>query len=58
MTSTKKQGAGTSTEHYIQDAAEIRLTARLQEEAEKLGVASQNISSEINENLIIELYSK
>ena len=46
---TKKQGAGTSTEHYIQDAAEIRLTARLQEEAEKLGVASQNISSEINE---------
>ena len=50
MSKTKKQGAGTSIEHYIQDAAEIRLTARLQEEAEKLGVASQNISSEINEN--------
>ena len=45
---TKKQGAGTSTEHYIQDAAEIRLTARLQEEVERLGVASKNISSEIN----------
>ena len=31
----KKQGAGTSTEHYIQDAAEIWLTARLQEEVER-----------------------
>ena len=37
MPKTKKQGAGTSIEHYIQDAAEIRLTARLQEEAERLG---------------------
>ena len=45
---TKKQGAGTATEHFIQDAAELRLTARLQEEAERLGVASKNISSEIN----------
>ena len=45
---TKKQGAGTATEHLIQDAAEIRLTARLQEEAERRGVASKNISSEIN----------
>ena len=48
----KKQGAGTSIEHYIQDAAEIRLTALLQEEAERRGVASKNISSEINENFV------
>jgi len=48
VSKTKKQGAGTSIEHYIQDAAEIRLTARLQEEAERLGVASKSISSEIN----------
>lgn len=52
MKKTKKQGAGTSTEHYIQDAAEIRLTARLQEEAERRGVASKNISSEINEQFL------
>ena len=50
MTKTKKQGAGTSIEHYIQDAAEIRLTALMQEEAERLGVASKNISSEIHED--------
>jgi|TARA_Y100000289_G_scaffold5306_1_gene4833 hypothetical protein len=48
----KKQGAGTSIEHYIQDAAEIRLTALLQEEAERRGVASKNISSEINEDFV------
>jgi len=48
VTKTKKQGAGTATEHFIQDAAEIWLTARLQEEAERLGVASKSISSEIN----------
>jgi len=50
VTKTKKQGAGTSIEHYIQDAAEIRLTALMQEEAERLGVASKNISSEIHED--------
>ena len=48
----KKQGAGTSTEHYIQDAAEIWLTVRLQEEVERRGVASKNISSEINEEFL------
>lgn len=46
---TKKQGAGTSAEHYVQDAAEIYLTAKLQEEAENLGVSISNSSQNIYE---------
>lgn len=49
---TKKQGAGTSAEHYIQDAAEIYLAARLQEEAENHGVALKDTSDELNERWV------
>ncbi|UNH61141.1 hypothetical protein SSZBM1_24 [Synechococcus phage S-SZBM1] len=49
---TKKQGAGTSAEHYIQDAAEIYLAARLQEEAEYHGLSQVSKSNELNERWI------
>ena len=44
---TKKQGAGTSAEHYVQDAAEIYLAALLQQEAENQEVALKHTSKEL-----------
>ena len=44
---TKKQGAGTSAEHYVQDAAEIYLAVLLQQEAEHQGVALKHTSKEL-----------
>jgi len=49
---TKKQGAGTSIEHYIQDAAEIYLAARLQEEAEYHGVSISQSADSLNEQWV------
>ena len=49
---TKKQGAGTSVEHYIQDAAEIYLAARLQEEAEYHGVSISQSADSLNEQWV------
>ena len=42
---TTKRGAGSTADHYIQDTAEIYLAARLQEEAEKNGVAISHCSA-------------
>ena len=42
---TTKRGAGSTIDHYIQDCAEIYLAARLQEEAEKHGVAISHCSA-------------
>ena len=40
-----KRGAGSSIDHYIQDAAEIYLAAELQKEAELSGVAISDCSA-------------
>lgn len=46
------KGAGTTTDHNIQDTAEVYLTLCLQKEAERRGVASKNISSQINQKFL------
>ena len=51
MTKTKR-GAGSSTDHYIQDAAEIYLAAELQKHAENHDVAISHCSATQEEEWI------
>ena len=53
MTTTKtKKGAGSTTDHYIQDAAEIYLAAELQKQAENNEVAISNCAATQEEEWI------